>query len=370
MRILPAAPNPVRGTVQNAVYRGIENDFQGEIQHQIDEENSLAAKLNTANQHITRAEQRRRDGIMTLAYAFDTTNPLVVADAKTVNHLIDELTNRLEGFWGGGTGEVKSKYEQLSDDAFAACEGPGHPANCYDTTLRSTCVPALEDAHGTWWTLMGELESAANTWVEDTSRGMSAYAANLADPSANRRVLLAIEELERAEFALVVQQADFWTHYEVIFSDHCVDTGDPGDPGDAPAPGSAADPGKCPPLLRGINGSFDIAGGKLKVDCEKVSFKTAEEVAPLLSLFLDVTYTTRTGSLTAFAGVKGGGKIGGIVDAGFKSGLYITSDSEGEISDVGWRVGPSVSVGKGPIKVGSWSDEVDLSFVDALTTGP
>lgn len=250
MRILPAAPNPVRGTVQNAVYRGIENDFQGEIQHQIDEENSLAAKLNTANQHITRAEQRRRDGIMTLAYAFDTTNPLVVADAKTVNHLIDELTNRLEGFWGGGTGEVKSKYEQLSDDAFAACEGPGHPANCYDTTLRSTCVPALEDAHGTWWTLMGELESAANTWVEDTSRGMSAYAANLADPSANRRVLLAIEELERAEFALVVQQADFWTHYEVIFSDHCVDTGDPGDPGDAPAPGSAADPGKCPPLLR------------------------------------------------------------------------------------------------------------------------
>lgn len=167
----------------------------------------------------------------------------------------------------------------------------------------------------------------------------------------------------------VIEEADFWTHLEYEYSDHCVESDD-SQPGEESNPEPAADPGNCPPLLKGINLSLDIFGGNLKASCEKVSFKTSDEVAPLVHVFLDVTYTTRTGSLTAFAGVKGGGKIGGIVDAGFKSGVYVTSNELGEISDVGWRVGPSATVGKGPIKVGSWSDEIDISFVDALTTGP
>jgi hypothetical protein len=29
-----------------------------------------------------------------------------------------------------------------------------------------------------------------------------------------------------------------------------------------------------------------------------------------------------------------------------------------------------VSVSKGPINVGSWQDEIDLSFVPGMTTGP
>jgi hypothetical protein len=306
---------------------------------------------------------------MVLAYQFDTTNKKVRADEAELDRIHAELTTLREGFFGGGTGETKSKYGQLSDDAWAACAGPGHPADCFDTTLRATCIPALQSTHGTWWQLMGELHAAATQWLADTSRGISAYAANLADPAAHRMLELTIEELENSQFSGVVQEADFFTHLEYEYSDHCVESDD-SQPGTGSNPQSAADPGNCPPLLHGINLSLEIFGGKLKADCEKVSFKTSEEVAPLLSAFLDVTYTTRTGSLTAFAGVKGGGKIGGIVDAGFKSGVYITSNELGEISDVGWRVGPSVSVGKGPVNVGSWKDEIDISFVDALTTGP
>ncbi|MGH3336521.1 MAG: hypothetical protein ACRDOZ_11920 [Nocardioides sp.] len=36
-----------------------------------------------------------------------------------------------------------------------------------------------------------------------------------------------------------------------------------------------------------------------------------------------------------------------MVEGGFKSGIYMTSDGRGEISDIGWRVGPSVSITEG-----------------------
>lgn len=370
LRQPPAATTPAQGVVQWPVYHQIATgQLLSESQANSTEQSQLQAKLTAADQHITYAEQRRRDGIITLAYQFDTTNKKVLADQAKLHHVYDELTELREGFFGGGTGETKSKYEQLSDDAFAACEGPGHSPDCYDTTLRSTCVPALSATHGTWWQLMGQLHAAAAKWLADTSRGISAYAANLADPVAHRLLLLTIEELEHDQFFGVIQEADFFTHLEYEYSDHCVESDDsqPGTGADAP---SAANPGDCPRALKGINLSLDLAGGKLKVNCEQVSFKTSDEVAPLLKAFLDVTYTVRTGSLSVVAGVNGGGKIGGVVDAGFKSGVYITANGLGDITDVGWRVGPSVSVGKGPVNVGSWKDEIDLSFVDALTTGP
>ncbi len=52
-----------------------------------------------------------------------------------------------------------------------------------------------------------------------------------------------------------------------------------------------------------------------------------------------------------------------MVEGGFKSGIYMTSDGRGEISDVGWRVGPSVSITEGAAEFQVYEDNVDLSFV-------
>ncbi len=69
-----------------------------------------------------------------------------------------------------------------------------------------------------------------------------------------------------------------------------------------------------------------------------------------------------------WAGSKGGGTVGG-VEAGFKSGIYIKVDQQGELVDTGWRVGPSVSVGAGAAEFSAWENEIDLSFTSSLTPG-
>jgi hypothetical protein len=41
---------------------------------------------------------------------------------------------------------------------------------------------------------------------------------------------------------------------------------------------------------------------------------------------------------------SGGGEIGNVVDAAFKSGICVNVNQQGELVDTGWRVGPSVKV--------------------------
>jgi hypothetical protein len=64
-----------------------------------------------------------------------------------------------------------------------------------------------------------------------------------------------------------------------------------------------------------------------------------------------------------FGGAKGEIGVPGL-KGDFKSGVYVQVGDEG-IQDVGWRVGPSYTVGDGPAEFNP-SDTIDLSFVGAL----
>ena len=127
--------------------------------------------------------------------------------------------------------------------------------------------------------------------------------------------------------------------------------------------------GPCPPQIAAMNWVAELGPTKMKVTCEKVTQEISHEVLPLLHVFGEVSYEFRTGKLTFFAGSKGEGKLG-VVEGGFKSGIYMTSDGRGEISDVGWRVGPSVSITEGAAEFQVYEDNVDLSFVSGMKTGP
>ncbi len=85
----------------------------------------------------------------------------------------------------------------------------------------------------------------------------------------------------------------------------------------------------------------------------------------------EVTYDNRAGTITLVAGGKAGQKVGGVVEPGFKSGLYVTFDTDGGVRDVGWRVGPSVTTGLGGFEASAYNDEMDLSFLPRVDlSGP
>jgi hypothetical protein len=107
----------------------------------------------------------------------------------------------------------------------------------------------------------------------------------------------------------------------------------------------------------------------MKITCEKVSQEFAVEVMPLISAFGEVGYDYRTGKLSFMVGAKIEAKVG-IVEGGFKSGIYMTSNGRGEISDVGIRAGRSVSISHGAAEYQVMDDMVDMSFISAFTAAP
>jgi hypothetical protein len=229
--------------------------------------------------------------------------------------------------------------------------------------MNRTCRPELTGAHTRWRGLVGQLQSAANAHFTALSRRMSGYASNLLDEEANRLGLLAIERSEMAEYALIVQAAGAWTHYERLYEEECV-APLPAEVLNPPAAEGAASGGACPSALKAINVVIALGPTKLKANCERVTQSISTGVLPLINAFAEVTYDFRSGTITVLGGSKAEGGVGG-VKGGFKSGVYVSVDQDG-IKDVGWRVGPSVTATAGPVEVSVFKDEMDLSFIAGL----
>ena len=86
---------------------------------------------------------------------------------------------------------------------------------------------------------------------------------------------------------------------------------------------------------------------------------------PWVQAYSEVSYNFRSGRLSVFGGVKG--EADGVVGkVGFKSGMYVNAERDGTV-DVGWRVGPQVTVGAGPVEFEVVKDEVDISIVSTVS---
>jgi hypothetical protein len=366
LRQLPIAETPAQAAKLRDVYWGIAQGFQAEIQANIDEANRLEKHLRDTDDARTRAEKDRRDSILVLLYRTHLEGDVENAQ-QALFRQINKLTELDEEFWGGGTGEVDYTYQTLADDAWAVCEGSDIP-NCFEIEINKTCRPALNSAHIAWRTRILNAQDKANRYFEIWSKLMTGYAANLIDEEAHQLALNHIDGLERDVYALLVQQAQFWSHNVNLYKDHCVDPV-PADVLNPPANVDVQSPGACEAGLKNLSLKASLGPTSLKVSCERIEQSFSAEIIPLLHVFVDVKFDFRTGNVSFWAGSKGGGKVGNVVDAGFKSGIYVKVNQQGELVDTGWRVGPSVKVVGGNAEFTAFKDEIDLSFTSSLTPG-
>ena len=368
MRSFPMPETPAQGAAMHQQLDEMLEALYAEEDAIWEEQEALEAHLRATDDLRLPVEIRRRESIdMEAVDVLD--HPAVAQPWDLASDRFDQLGEMNADFFGGGTSAEHYVYTDLASDAAEACIGsPEEYRPCFLRHMNATCRPALTAAHTQWRGLMGEMESALQQHLAERSKRVSALASNLEDEEAHRLMLLSIQSAEATQYGWLVQQAWHWTRYEQMYEEECV----------APLEVPAVEPGQpepvqtsgpCPPHIAAMNWVAILGPTKMKVTCEKVTQEISHEVLPLLHVFGEVSYEFRTGKLTFFAGSKGEGKLG-VVEGGFKSGIYVSSDARGEISDVGWRVGPSASVTEGAAEFQVYEDNVDLSFVAGMRTGP
>lgn len=368
LRQLPLPQTSDVGSIRHDEYDAIQDSLLDEIQERNQEQTELEQHLRDTDADREPAEIDRRKGIIFLVYSVGDDGAVEEARAA-VDAKVDELVEHKEAFWGGGTGEAPYLYDDFADQARAACAGGG-PQNCFEVEMNIRCRPALDDEHGEWRVMMQELQVLSDELLAIMSERMSGLAANLENPDAHRLVMLTIEDTENAIYSGLVQQAQQWTHYEKLFRDHCVEPKPASVWPDPPtAPGAT---GKtCKEAFDKLSFKVTMGFSTVKINCEEIEQGFSTKIIPLINLYLDVKYEWRTGKMTVWAGVKGSvGDPLGVVDAGFKSGLYITSDRNGDIADVGWKVGRSVEVTAGVIEWEADKDEIPFSFMPSPAVQP
>lgn len=359
---------PAQGSAMNTQYEEMLQSLGAEMDAIGAEREALEDHLRQTDELRLPVEIRRRDSIeMEATEVLD--DPAVRGPLDRAWEKEDLLTAMNADFFGGSTTQESYVYTELADDATAACVGDPSPwRECFVREMNATCRPALTATHTQWRGLMSETETLLEQHLVEYSSRVSALASNLEDEEAHRLLLLDIKFAEVSLYTGLVADAEYWTHHEQLYHEECVEPLEtqPLVPGQ-PEPVQSSGP--CPPQIAAMNWVAVLGPTKMKVTCEKVTQEISHEVLPLLHVFGEVSYEFRTGKLTFFAGSKGEGKLG-VVEGGFKSGIYMTSDGRGEISDVGWRVGPSASITEGAAEFQVYEDNVDLSFVSGMRTGP
>ena len=308
----------------------------------------------------------RRTAATARRSAASTTPPRSPTSAPSTKPSIRSSTrsSRLQrGFWGDNERD-DHEYALLADAAGKWCAGSPLP-NCFAQRMNETCRPKLRIAHQAWRDEMQETYGAAQTLVRAATRRMSGYAVNLADPDAHALALLQVTQYERAVYARLLQWAQHWTHSAQLYADHCVEPLDPPSSAPASARPTPTSEAACSPLLKAISGVWELGPTKLKVSCERIQQSFKAEVIPWVQAYSEVSYNFRSGRLSVFGGVKG--EADGVVGKlGFKSGMYVNAERDGTV-DVGWRVGPQVTVGAGPVEFEVLKDEVDISIVSTVS---
>ena len=263
-------------------------------------------------------------------------------------------------------GTAPTDYSRWQDESAEVCiESEEDWDPCMAREVRSRCVGPTNSRHQQWLDAMAEAERLGRELVKEESLRASAVAANLKDPRAREVVELFIEGQEQSTLALLTQSARHWTGNVSAprGSDGvywCIDTPLPPsmpDPGEADSPAN----NPCEGDVKSINLLWSIGPATLKVSCEEIALEGSTE--GWISAFGEVKYDYRGNKITVFGGAKG--EIGvGPVKGDFKSGVYVQVGMDG-IQDVGWRVGPSYTVGAGVAEFNP-SSTIDLSFVGAL----
>jgi hypothetical protein len=318
----------------------------------------------------TEAERRAGNRLLVAGYRAGQ-RPAVKALERVFFDKVDKVHATHEAFWCGdqGCSEATTEVTRYRNEAREICEprddaGIEDYGPCYDREFSDRCIPATRSRHQQWLDEIQEAYDAGVAHQRAVSKRISAIAARAKDPNLHKLILSGIEDHEDGSFFLVQQPAMFWTNNLRIDKRGCVEAPEP-PPAVAPDPAAGQSPGACPDALKSTNALLDIGPVQLKFSCEQVQLAGSLGEGWIKG-FGELTYDFRAGKISVFAGSQG--EVGaGPFKADFKSGLYITVNNQG-IEDAGWRVGPSVTVGSGPVEYNP-SDTIDISFV-GIFSGP
>lgn len=356
LRRLPLAATTRNAESMRSFYQGQQQEIGFEGQRLITRRSALEER--GAEKRDDSLSSRRRDELLGLVYG-------VREPEEDFRNAIDRANQHFFVMWGPG-----GQYQQFSNQADAECASASDYDACFTNSMRTRCTPATRSEHAAFLNSMTLAVEIAQSRLAKESRRMSGIAANIKDPDTHALALLEIEQRELGFYTSLFQPAQAWTSRVADHAHHCVESPE-GQAAATPEPASAASKGPCPPGLKALNAVVDFAVLKVKANCEEIALEFSGK--GWLSAFAEVRYNVRGGEMTVVAGPKASLQLppvtgGPTLKAEFKSGIYVTVTNDG-IKDVGARVGPSATVGAGPIEYG-FKDQVNLSFLPASPPNP
>jgi tetratricopeptide (TPR) repeat protein len=360
----PAAPRHTPAFFDFIV--GFENRESAGLRRRVARDSELRTQLRDMPD-VLPLERDHRDELITFAHT--------VTDTKVTRDLQSRFFAAVDKTWDVShrmwvDGDAETEYQRFQKGAFDACENSEEDWEpCITRELQARCIGPTNQAHQEWLDRMNEAWQLGREYHRQRSLLSSAVAAHLKDEKAREVIKLFIEGEEFSTLALLTQSARNWafnidsrknsegTHY-------CIDDPLPPeaqDPGETP--GAQASP--CEGDVKSFNLLWKIGPVTLKASCEELALEGATE--GFIQAFGEIKYDYRGNKITVFGGAKGEIGMENVLKGDFKSGIYVQVGDDG-IQDLGWRVGPSYTVGGGPAEFNP-SDTIDLSFVGALGGG-
>ena len=243
------------------------------------------------------------------------------------------------------------KLQKISQD----CGGSPNEDAC----VHDACVPMTSALNGQWLGAMNFYDTKVRDYWTALHQYRTGLIANVTQTTAHADFMEDTKQLGELALRSLVTPAAVWAGLLDLYKVPCVPGYEP-PPAEVPA-SVATDPGGCPPGLKdGQSYSLATPIGSVGVNCDELSLGVASE--GLIGLF-GKTSTNGT-STTAVVGVRGGA-----FGADWESGFYVRTGPSG-VEDVGWRTGPSVSVGAGGVSMDAGLSQVDISLVGAIGNIP
>ena len=360
----PAAPRHAPAFFEFIV--GFESRESAALRRRVARDSELRVQLRDLPD-VMPLEREHRDELITFAHT--------VTDTKQTRELQSRFFDAVDKTWEVShrmwvDGDAETEYGRFQKGAFEACENTEEEwESCTTRELQARCIGPTNQAHQEWLDRLQEAWVIGREYHRQRSLLASAVAAHLKDERAREVIKLFIEGEEFSTLALLTQSARNWTfnienRKNSQGTHYCIDdplppeTSDPGE-----TPGAEASP--CEGDVKSFNLLWKIGPVTLKASCEELALEGATE--GFIQAFGEIKYDYRGNKITVFGGAKGEIGMENVLKGDFKSGIYVQVGDDG-IQDLGWRVGPSYTVGGGPAEFNP-SDTIDLSFVGALGGG-
>ena len=342
----------------------------------LDQAAGAAAKFDSDAQARSAQSRDLLKEVTSISYQSTGRSPLTTLRTSRIEQLAGDIQ---------ATPAIAQAYEQwqasykamsdadqkwVSDGAAEAeaCSSSPQEGQCWNTW----CAANLPAAHSSWLKEAKAADKALRAWADAYSRFTSGLASNLKDPAAHQWVLLESQFWLTANYALQIGNANVWIGGVAGFKGSCYDQV-------TDAPAETKDGGKtsapdCSAVLGGLNISIDFEVFALSISCEEVSVEAelpdAEGGIAEAGEFVSIGHKFG-GSTTVFAGGYAKTREINGLSAGAKGGLYVTWDSQGNVSDIGARAEGSIDQeGEGTSASSSLAGkDVSWSFVGSADPG-